>query len=424
MTNVLILGGGFGGVRAALDLNKRLKSLKDVKITLIDKNDSQTFFPALYEVASVFGVNHQHPFHTKLRGTVSIPYSEIFGGTKVELVQAEINHVDIEAGHVVTANGATIPFDYLVIALGAAASTFGVPGAEEYAFKFKSIEDGLMLSDKLEELFNAAANGERPLPINILIGGAGFTGVELAAELSNCTARIAHRHGITKHNCAALSLIEASPMMLPMVSDEERNKIKNRLLRLGVNIMENSPITEVMTDSVKLKNGKVLRGDIIVWSAGVKSLELFRAAKGLELDDKGRIPVNEFMQVRKYNNVFAIGDNIIFIDPKTQKPVPQMAFVAIEQGSIAAENITRLINSQSSGKPVPALKIYKPSYDVWVAPVGGKYAVAHVGKWGIGGFLGYVAREMIDFRYFVSTLPFFKAIKLFFEEAKVFSKND
>jgi NADH dehydrogenase len=427
MTNIVILGGGFGGVRAALDLEKKLGQSKDIRIILIDKNNAQTFFPALYELASVFGVDHEHPYHTKLQGMIAIPYSEIFKGTNVKLIQAQISRIDLENRQVTTDSDMNVGFEYLIIALGSVASTFGIPGAEEYAFKFKSVEDGLMLSDKLEEIYDAAGKDGKMLPVKILVGGAGFTGVELASELANCAVHIAHRHKITQKSCVAITLIEAAPMMLPMVSDSERAKIKNRLNQLGVTIMENSPIEEVMSGSVKLKNGHILAGDVVIWSAGTKSLELFKEAKGLESDDRGRLLVNEHMQAKNYNSVFAVGDNVVFIDTKNNKPVPQMAFVAIEQGSIAAENIARIIDEQIPGEGIPRkvnLKSYKPNYDVWVAPVGAKYALFHMGRWGIGGFIGYVLREVVDLRYFVKTLPFVKALKLFFEDIRVFSKND
>mgnify|MGYP001576911173 FL=1 len=153
MIKILILGGGFGGVKVALDLSRffsrrmsgsknrgssipqesgsKNKDNEEVHITLIDKSECQTFTPALYEVASVFGVNHEHPYHGKIRGVISIPYGEIFRGKNIELVQAEINHIDLAAKHVVTNNGATIDFDYLVIAFGSTVSTFGIPGVEE-----------------------------------------------------------------------------------------------------------------------------------------------------------------------------------------------------------------------------------------------------------------------------------------------------
>ncbi len=421
MTRVLILGGGFGGVRAALDLSQKLIGNKDVEICLLDRSDSQLFHPALYEVASVYGMDHEHPFHLKLKGTISIPYSEIFEGKKIKLIQAEVRHIDIPLRHVITNNGATIEFDYLVLALGSTTTTFGIPGAQEYAYKFKMIEDALMLNDKLEQLYIEASQKKRTLPINILICGAGFNGVELAAELAKCTVHIAHRHSVFDKNCTAVTVIEAGQMILPMISGQERATIEKRLKRLGIQIILNSAVEEVGPDFIKLKGGNILKGDVIVWSGGVKAVELFANVAGLEVDERSRIMVNDFLQVKNQQNVFAIGDNNIFIDQKNQKPVPQMALPAIEQGRLVAENITRQIKSS---KKEPHLKKYKANYGSWVAPVGGKYAVAHVGERSVSGFMGYVLRELIDLRYFLSVLPFFKALKFFFEEVRVFSKND
>ena len=422
MTNmpirILVLGGGFGGIRAALDLGKKFKNHSDVKVTLIDKNDYQTFTPALYEIASIYGVDHQHPFHTKLRGMISIPYGEIFHGRGVELVQAEVNHVDLGAKHVVTNNGTTIVFDYLVIALGSAVSTFGIPGVGEYAYKFKTIEDGLMLNDKVEQLYIEASESKRPLPITILIGGAGFNGVELAAELSNCAVHIAHRHDVKQLNCTAITLLEAGPVILPMVSDKERGLIEKRLKELGINIMLDSPIKEVGSDWVKLKDDRTLKGDLIIWSGGLKALDILKNADNLQLDERGRIFANDCLQVNNYSNVFAVGDNIAFIDPATQKPIPQMAFLAIEQGSLVAKNIIKIINGSRE------LKKYEPHYNVWIAPVGGKNAVAHLWGWNFSGFMGYLLREVVDLRYFLTVLPFFRALGLFFRQIGVFSKND
>ena len=413
----------------ALDLAKSYKGRRDVAIILVDKNNYQTFTPALYEVASIYGIDHEHPFHTKLRGAVSILYSEIFRGKNIELIQAEVNHIDLEAKHVVTNNGTTLSFDFLVLALGSAASTFGVLGAEEYAFKFKTIENALMLNDKIEELYTEASKQNRPLPISILIGGGGFNGVELAAELSNCAVHIVHRHKITQQSCTMITLLEAGQTILPTISEKERLLIQKRLKNLGINILVNSRIREVGPNFVKLQDGGLLKGDLIVWSAGVKALDLFKKVNGLKLDERGRIWVDEFLRAKNRLDIFAIGDNIIFSDSTSQKPIPQMAYLAIEQGTMVAENITRTISEHTrkdpdEGKAVK-LKSYKPGYNFWIAPVGGKNAVAHLGKWGTySGFLGYLIRQAADLRYFLSVLPFWKGLKLFCEDVRVFSKND
>ncbi len=423
MTKVVILGGGFGGVGAALDLDKKLGRRKDVKITLIDRSSGQTFTPSLYEVASIFDVDHQHPFHTKMRGAVCIPYGEIFSETAVEIVEAEIAHINLEGRHVATTGGNIFSFDYLVIALGSVVSTYGIPGVQDYAYKFKTIEDGLILADKIEELYSGRGRGEKSLPVKIILGGAGFTGVELAAELSNCVVHMVRRYKIVPQNCSSITLIEAGPAMLPAISEAERGMIKNRLTQLGVNILENAPIAEVGPDFARLKDGRKIEGDLIIWSAGVGASELVKQISGLELDNRDRIMVDEHLRAKNHADIFAIGDAMIFVDPKNQKPVPQLAYAAIEQGRVAAGNISRLIKT-GNDRQLARLAAYKPFYSVWIAPVGGKYAIAHVGNWTFSGYLGYLVRQIVDFRYFLTTLPILKAIKLFLTDVRVFAKND
>ena len=109
---------------------------------------------------------------------------------------------------------------------------------------------------------------------------------------------------------------------------------------------------------------------------------------------------------------------MVFKKKATKKPIPQMAFVAIEQGKVAAESILRLINNSHE------LKKYEPNYNIWIAPVGGKYAVAHMGSSTFSCFAGYILRELADLRYFLSILPFWKGLRLFYEDVRVFSKND
>lgn len=423
MPNILILGGGFGGIRVALDLAKKCEGLGHVKITLVDRNNEQTFQPALYEVASVFGINHQHPYHTKIKGTVSIPYGDIFRGSKVETIQAEINKIDIANNYVTTNGGEKLTFDYLVIALGSVVSTFDIPGVSEYAYKFKTLEDSLILADKIEAVFKNITEKKQHLPIRILIGGAGFTGIELAGELSSCAAHIAHRHSLTDPVCSNITLIEAAPKILPMVSDRQREVIRARLNKLGVTIKEDSPIAEVGQNYVKLKNGLRLNGDLVIWSGGIKPTNLILQTSDLMLDERGRIKVDEALRLSNSKNIFAIGDAIIFVDPKTSKPVPQMAFMALEQGRVAAENIYRLVLSQKINSELQ-LKNYVPVESAWVAPVGGKYAVANVGGKTYIGLVGFLIRELVDLKYFIKTLPLFTALKLFFTEIKTFTKND
>ncbi|MDP3954008.1 MAG: NAD(P)/FAD-dependent oxidoreductase [bacterium] len=424
MKNILILGGGFGGIKAALELHKKVGRHGDVKITLIDRENYQTFTPLLYEIASAYGITHHDPYHTKLRGTVSIPYGHIFKNKKVNLIQAEISKIDIQNHKVSTRGEEVFDFDYLVIALGSEVSTFGIPGVSEYAYKFKTTNHALMIYDKVEEIYEEGGKGVRELPIKFVIGGAGFAGIEIAAELAMCTAHASHKHKVIWPACTSIVLAEAGPKILPMVSDNERKTIETRLKNLGVLLMENTAIEEVGPDWVKFKSGDRLNTDMTVWTAGVQATELITSSPELELNSRQRILVNEFLQANRHNNVFAIGDNIEFIDPANNKPIPQMAYLAADQARVVADNIVRLMaGEQNLDNRNTVLKRYKPYYDLWVAPVGRKYAFAHIGKFKLKGLMGYLAREVVDLKYYLSILPLFDALRLFKKEVEILVRN-
>ena len=415
MPNILILGGGFGGIRTALELDRKF-SKKEANITLVDRNNYHLFLPALYEVASAFGVR-QDKFKAKLRKTVAIPCVEIFQNTKVNFVQSEISRIDLAKKEVESVSGMVFPYDFLVLAFGAETETFNIKGVSEYAYKFKTVDEALFLNEKIIKAYKEAAEGKRALPLKFLVAGAGFNGLELGAELACCTKKIRESCKLKK-SCTSIKLVEAGPQILPMVSERERNYIRLRLKKLSVEIMENSPIAEVGSDFVQIK-GERVAADFVIWTAGIRASSFLKRVGGLRLDERGRLKVNSFMQAESCGEVFGVGDNTVFIDPVIQKPIPALAYVAADQGKIAAENIFRL------SKKVEKLKTYKPFYNVWIAPVGGKYAVAHLSKnLTIGGFLGWIIREIVDFRYLASILPFSKAVNLFSEEIEVFTKND
>ena len=423
MTKIIILGGGFGGVRCVLDLNKKFK--EQAQITLIDKNSYHLFLPSLYEIASAYGTNPPSaliggggdPFAVKLRKTICIPYREIFEGKNINFVQAEISAVDLKTKNIKTKGGEVLFYDCLVIALGSQTADFGIPGVREYAYQFKSIDDAVAVNVKIGRLVKKIASGEKMDSLKILVGGAGFSGIEFAAEISTCVKKIYQAENI-KTKSATITLIEAGPKILPMVSDKERKIISKRLTSLGVVLMENSSIEEVGDSFVKLKNGQILEGDMVVWTAGIKANEFLKSIPYLSTTDKGKIIVDENLLVQGWKNVFAVGDNQDFIDLKPQKSVPALAYMASDQGKVVAENIFRLTYNKS-------LKRYSPYYGVWIAPVGGKFALAHL--WGglmAKGFMGWVVRELVDLRYLVSILSFKKAVSLFWQEIIMFTKND
>ena len=436
MTNILILGAGFGGIGAALELSrllrnrgssiplesgeKKLRRNRDFKITLVDRNNFHLFTPSLYEVATVYGLV-EDKFSAYLRGSVTVPITSIIENKKINFIQTEIKEINLKEKFVSTNGGARLDFDYLVIALGGETDFYGIPGVQDYAFNFKSIDNAIGIYRKILEIYRKYSKEKRNQDIKIAIIGGGFTGVELASELACCVNQIIMGYKLAK-TCTSISLFEAGPVILPAVNEKARKVIEKRLKSEMVQIQTNSAVNEVGPDYIKLKDrGEPMNFDLIIWAGGIKGLKLLENL-GLKLTKKGTIEANEFMQVKnqeeKINEkVFAVGDNAAFIDPKNQRPVPAMAYTAFDQAIAVARNIINHANRRK-------LRPYKPFYDAWIAPVGGKWAYFHYKRIDIAGFLGYLLRQLVDFRHFLRILPLGKALRLFFKDLVIFTKND
>ncbi len=403
-----------------MKLERELKNNSDFKITLIDRNNFHLFTPSLYEVATVYGLI-QDNFAQYLRGSVAIPINEILKGKKVNFVQAEIKEINLKEKFVASGGGAKLDFDYLIIALGGETEFYGIPGVQEYAFNFKSIDNAIGIFKKIQEIYKKYQKEKDEKDLRIAIIGGGFTGVEFAAELGCCVGNIIKDYKLSK-TCTIISLFEAGPVILSAINEKSRKAIEKRLKNEMVKIQINSPVAKVGPDYIKIGDGgEALNFDLVVWAGGVRGSR-FLENLGLKLTKKGTIEINDFLQTKNHDDslnekIFAIGDSATFIDPKTGKSVPAMAYVAYDQGAIAAENIIKDINKQK-------LTPYKPFYDVWIAPAGGKWAYFYYKGIGIAGFTGYLLKQLVDFKYFLRILPLNKALALFFKDLVIFTRND
>lgn len=411
---IVILGGGFGGIRTALDLEKHLRN--DASITLIDKNGYHTFTPALYEVATAEGVSGDS-FGMRLRKTICIPHSDIFKDKKINFIQGEVVKVDLEKKTVYTQGEMELNYDYLVIGLGSEPANFNIPGVSDYAYQFKTIEHGLMIYEKLASTFSDIKENLHGQRMRIVVAGGGFTGIEFAAEVAASVRRMAYERGIDQRS-VQLTIVEANERILPDISNDERRLITDRLTDLGVAVMTGIKVQEVGPDFVRLSNGQTLSSDLTAWTAGIKPNRFLKEISGLALNEKGKVIVDEHLNTVGDPTVFAVGDAVDFIDHRTNKSEPSLAYIAVSHGKVVAENIIRSINKKE-------FKTHLPFTQVWVAPVGGKFAVAHIGRLGtFRGMLGWMVRGLVDLRYFMSILPLRKALRLFREDVEVFTKND
>ncbi len=408
--NILILGAGFGGLRCALDLARKVSS--EWKVVLVDRDNYQIYYPQLYEL--VLPEDGQD---------CVVPIAKIIRGTGIEFVQSEVQGIDCKNKTVTLAKGSALAFEYLVLALGAGTDYFGVEGLEAGACTLKSLTDAQCIREKIEKFLKGAVQGQSN-EFEVVIGGAGATGVEVAAELAYLFRKI-------PKGLWSIHLVEALSSVLWMFPPEVGKYAHKRLTNLGVHVMLDTCIKKVVGDSHQqvtqvevilaprpLKPGetesalacdflpeheKRISADLLLWAGGVRATPLLTKC-AMPVDKKGRMEVDEYLRTKAFENVFAIGDNATLIDPKTQKPVPATAQAAVEHGRLAAQNIALAINGKA---PQP----YRFHDFSAVIPLGHKDAVAVFGGKIWCGRLAWILRKAADCRYFVGILGWWSALK-------------
>lgn len=402
---IVILGGGFAGVRVALDLNNYLHDDLDYEIVLVDRKDYQTYYSALYEAATT---EHRLVAAKKLKRAVAIPLAEIFGKTRVKVFKAYIDRIDLADGKVVT-DSRILSFDYLVVALGSVPDFYGIPNVDKYGFTLKSLEDAIMIRNRIEDLVVKKDSG------TIVIGGGGFAGAEFAGEVHNLFKHECQEHQKELSNFKIL-VVEGGTNFLPGLSEKVSAIVGDRIAAMGIETKFSMLITEAGSGFVVLNNKERVECDLLIWTGGVRSCRLPIEVE-LDRDKKDRTMVEQPLNLKNYPNVFLAGDNACVIDPKTKKPVAQTAQEGINQGKYVAKNIYRSIKQKLQLS-------YHPAPIRFVIPVTGKFAVLYTPSLIISGFPAWLIRKAADLRYFLSILPFFSAIGYWLFENNIFMKND
>jgi len=414
--NIVILGGGFGGVRTALSLSKKLKGIKDnnYRIVVVDKKEYHTFTPLLYEIATT---SEQTANDLQLKHFVTYNLKHILRDKHISVVEDTVLYVDIN-GKSVNLKYRSISFEYLVIALGAETNYFDIQGLKKYALPLKTFNDAITIRNAIE---TATIQKDR---VKIIIGGGGPTGVELAGEIKSWGRELT---GELHKKCAIdITIVDDGPMILSMFHQKIAMKAKKRLEKFGVKIMTGKRITEITKTNVILDDAELIPYNICVWTGGVKATTL-TSELPVQYEKRGRIEITEALECIASNpnlnvckNIYAIGDIACVYNPKTKQPTPLMARPAIVEGKIVAKNIIEKIKYGEKAK----IYTYKPKNYPYIIPVGGKYAIAKIGPFTISGILGWIFKGIVELEYFMSILPFSKALKMWFRGFLIFIKND
>ena len=388
---VVVVGGGFAGIAAIIKLQRKLADVPH-KITLIDKNTFHLFTPSLYEVAT-----SEEP-----KKDVAIPFTKIFP-QGVKIVRNSVAIVDTVTNTLILDNKTTIPFDYLILTAGSQPAFMGIPGLEKYGTGFKTLQDALTIKNQIKSL--CCKDGKCDRKVQAVIGGGGFAGTEIAAELLTYKDRIAVQHGLDK-NCLELTIIQGSNHLLNELDPRVSRLAEKRLNEPNVHFAFGGHIKEVTKTEVLTDNGKSYPYEILIWTGGVQPNSLAKS-NNLPVTHRGGLIVNNYLQVKGFDSIYAAGDIAAFVDPATQRPTPNVAQVAEEQGAIAGENVAAMIKNGQ-------IKPYQFRHWGYVVPLKGYYAVAElVYNIHLQGFVGWIVQQLVLLRYLLGIMPWHQAIERF-----------
>lgn len=402
--HVVVIGAGFGGLRAALAFRN-----KPVQVTLVDRNNYHLFQPLLYQVAtSTLAPNEiAYPVRATLRQAKNLHFH-----------LGEVQAVDLPGRQIQTSEG-SLPYDYLILAVGGETNFFGNHALAKKSFGLKDLEEATNIRNHLLRQFEAAVLEQDPQKrramLTFVVVGGGPTGVESSGAISELIRTVLHKDypTLNMEDMRVLLLEASTGLLLHMPKELGENTLKV-LRRKHVEVQLGAAVASYDGNSVLLKDGTEIPARTLIWAAGVRAASLLDSL-GLEQDRLGRVVVEPSLNVPGRPEVFVIGDAAA-LEGVDGKPLPMVAPVAMQQAQVAADNILALID----GKPLACFKYRDPGI---MATIGRNQAVAWIGPWKMHGFLAWLMWlgvhifQLIGFRNRLAVLMDWAWSYLFYERA-------
>lgn len=333
---ILVLGAGYAGLSTVAKLQKTI-GVQEADITLINKNEYHYESTWLHETAAG-SMNWEDGVY---------PIAKVVDNMKTRFIPAEVTKINRDEQTVETTQG-VFEFDTLIVALGFESESFGIKGMDEFATTIVSPQTAVATREEIEKNFINYKTSKDPKDLSILVGGAGFTGVEFLGELVETLPVLCKTHGID-YNDVKITCVEAMPSMLPMFSDELTQYAVDFLESRGVEFMLGTAITAANENGfvVKVNDEEVqLEASSVVWTAGVRGSRLME--ESFEGVKRGRIVVKEDLTIDGYPNIFAIGDVAAVMNGtgENARPYPTTAQIAMQLGEHTAKNIKLQLNGE------------------------------------------------------------------------------
>jgi NADH dehydrogenase len=373
---ILILGGGFAGLYAALHLEKTLARDPDIEVTLVNRENFFLFTPMLHEVAaSDLDMTH-----------IVNPLRKFF--RHVQFFEGDVESIDLSGRKVVVSHGINdhhheLHYDHLLITLGSITNFFNLPGLAERALTMKSLGDAIHLRNRLiqnleEADFECFPEQREPL-LTFVVAGGGFAGVETIAGVNDFVREALEFYPHLKEENVRMVLVHPGAVILPELGEKLGAYAQKKLAERKVEIRVNTRVTGVSRDGVALSDGSLVKSTTLVWTAGTSPNPLLQMLPCEK--DHGRLKVSSTMEVPGWSGVWALGDCALVPDP-SGNPYPPTAQHALRQGKVAAQNVAAAIQG---GQKRP----FVFSTLGQLAAIGRRTGVARVFGFNFSGFIAW-----------------------------------
>ncbi|MDG3142484.1 NAD(P)/FAD-dependent oxidoreductase [Streptococcus suis] len=378
MTEVVVLGAGYAGLKTVRDLQKQVG---DVNITLIDRNSYHYEATELHEVAS----------GTHSADKISFPIVDAVDTSKVSVLQDTVTSINCDEKTVYLEQAGSISYDYLVIALGFRSETFGIPGAMDNALQMVDINTANHVHEHVLSAMKRYRQTKDANDLKLVICGAGFTGIELAGAFADERSKYADIAGVNPADIS-ITCVEAMDSILPMFD--------NNLSQYALDILEKRQITLLLGAKIKeIQAGKVIytkgsddetrhtvEAGTIVWTTGVSGSHVMEAS-GFD-QRRGRVVVRPDLRHPDYDSVYVIGDVSAFMNPDNDRPYPTTAQIATQMGKHTAKNLAHQLKGE-------ATETFVYHEQGTVASIGNTHGLGRVGQTPLKGYPASVMKKVI-----------------------------
>src|SRR5215470_16349405 len=382
---IVILGGGFGGLYTALEMERKIARDPDVEVTLVNHDNFFLFTPMLHEVAaSDLDMTHiVNPIRKLLK--------------RVQFLQGDVEEISLAKKVVEVSHGADhhrhlLEYDHLVIGLGNITNYYNLPGLEEHALTMKSLGDAIYLRNRLIQNMEESdfeCTDTRGRLLTVVVAGGGFAGVETIAAVNDFLHEAVRFYKNLEEHDLRIVLVHSGPVILPELNAKLGAYVQGKLVQRGIEVRLDTRVLGYRNGIVELSDGSKIPTKTLVWTAGTAPhpiLDTVPCAK-----DRGRIRTNEYMEIPEWPGVWAVGDCASIPDPRTKKPYPPTAQHALRQGRVLAGNIQATLRSGSK-KPFVFSTLGQ------LAAIGKRTGVAQVFGLNFSGFLAWWLWRTISLR--------------------------